>query len=73
MTHFEFWLLLWNMMLSVGLVHLLIELKAMQKSTHQVTYMNPWAKEVAQMDQTFQDLSEEDEKELKKDQFGNIM
>ena len=67
-------------LMAVALIYVFVELRAMQKSTHQISYVNPFEQEMKKYEQmqeqdpqTFQELSEEDEKELKKDVFGNIM
>lgn len=51
-----------------GLSWLWTEIKAMQKSTHSVTYIDPLSPS-----QSFQKLTEEEEDKLNKDQFENIM
>ena len=59
-------------------IWLIIEVKAMQRSTHQVTYMDPtedlkkW-KVGGSLNQEFATLSEEDEAAMKKDPFGSIV
>jgi len=58
--------------LTGALVYLYIELKAMQKSTHQVSYVDPWSKELKKHEQDFESLNEETVKALKKDPFDNI-
>lgn len=45
--------------------HAVIEVKAMQRSTHKVTFYNP-------ADQEFTKLSDDARKELTKDPFDNI-
>jgi hypothetical protein len=45
--------------------HAVIEVKAMQRSTHKVTFYNP-------ADQEFTKLTDEARKELTKDTFDNI-
>lgn len=45
--------------------HAVIEVKAMQRSTHKVTFYNP-------AEQEFTKLTESDRKELTKDSFDNI-
>ena len=64
-------LTVWNVVLSVGSVWLMIELKAMQKSTHQVTYLNPLAEE----NQEYQGVDEQSIKDTFKEleRQGSIM
>lgn len=62
-------------LLTAAVIWLFIEVKAMQKSTHQVAYVDPWKdlmKEQGEEDdfpQQFETLSEEEEKKLRKDPF----
>lgn len=46
-------------------LHALIELKAMQRSTHRMTYINPTGE--------FSPLSDEEKKKLQEDFFQNMM
>jgi hypothetical protein len=65
-------LLQWALLLGLGaaIFYLMVELKAMQKSTHQITYVNPFADK--KNPQSFQTIDQELEKELNKEFFDNI-
>jgi len=53
-------------------IYLLIEVKAMQRSTHRIAYVNPLTGE--SLENSFQqDLTEDQKDQLSKDTFENIM
>lgn len=70
-------LMVWDVLLTVAVIWLFIELKAMQKSTHQVTYINPFAGHSGTTgeDSGFEEASEETKEKIRKaaDPFGDVI
>jgi len=59
-------LLLWGFSIHALVIYLFIEMRAMKKSTHQITYVDPLA-------QNFTSLTDEEKENLTKDTFGAIV
>ena len=62
-------LLGWNLMVGDAVVHMWIELKAMQKATHSVQYVDPFKDFNSEFEPVTDDVTEK----LTKPDFNNVM
>jgi len=58
-----------SIVLAIAVIKLCIDAEAAKRSTHQMTYVDPFK----DMKSEFEKISEKTEKELTKDIFGNIV